>query len=161
QPGGSRLTRVFRAGTMSLTYLGRSADPLDGTMTVAQMEQRTDLGGDVLAAVSGWLVAGGVHSCPLLGPGATPCPGPQPWLTDDQPGESGMLGSQQGVHVIATDPAVRPATQVVTPGPFLVRKATVVTMCDAAAGVDCSARLLHWEVVSRLDLADLVRVSIP
>ena len=113
-----------------------------------------------LAAVAGWLVVGGIHSCPMLGPGATPCPGPPPALTDEEPFPDGMLRSdvQAQVGVWSDAVGIDPG-HVVTPGPFLYRVAE-----DApCAGPACPDvfRAWTWEVMARYDIGSVNRVVLP
>lgn len=113
-----------------------------------------------LTAVAGWLVVGGIHSCPMLGPGATPCPGPPPALTDEEPFPDGMLRSdvqtQVGVwpDAVGIDPR-----QVVTPGPFLYRVAGEAP-CAGPACPDVF-RAWTWEVMARYDIGSVNRVVLP
>jgi hypothetical protein len=152
----------------ALAFLG-IAPAGDRTVTVADLAD--SLGGvlgarvDLLEEVSGWLVADGIHSCPLLGPGATPCPGPPPWLTDDRPSADGMRASNAGIHVGIADPlAGDRIAGPTTAGPFLVRHATGST-CDelpldqrpACAG----GRTFGWEVVAVLGNTPVVHATLP
>jgi hypothetical protein len=145
-PGRGQL--VFTPHDGALAFLGVAPARLDRPTTVAELGD--SLGGalgarrDLLEVVSGWLVVGGLHSCPLLGPGATSCPGPPPWLTDDKPFDEGMLSSNVGMHVGIADPlAGGPITQTVTEGPFLVRPVS------------------GWEVVAVLGSAPVARATLP
>jgi hypothetical protein len=152
---------MFRGGPGVLTYLGTAPDDLDHPVTVAQLlASSTAPGADALEVVSGWLVVGGIHSCPVQLEGATPCPGPPPWLTDDRPFDDGMLASNEGASVALTvTMSVQTATRVVSQGPFLVRRVWKTAICDAAAGVDCSGA--QWQVVAAFDPLAVVRAQVP
>ncbi len=116
-------------------------------------------------AIAGWLVVGGIHSCPALGPGATPCPGPGPQLTDRQPTAEGMMtGGLQLPAVSAPGaPGIDPA-RIVTRGPFLAWQgvgSTCSGLPDAAQAGCAGGRVALWEVVARYDPGSVVRVSLP
>ncbi len=115
-----------------------------------------------LTPVAGWLVVGGVHSCPALGVGATPCPGPPPGLTDLQPTAEGAMNSDLFVPVaIGTSvPGVQPGA-VVNPGPFLVRVEHEST-CHGVTTVNLTACLSvqrpTLRVLAHIDAVNTVRV---
>jgi hypothetical protein len=117
-----------------------------------------------LAAVASWLVVGGVHSCPALGPGATPCPGPGPLLTDREPMPDGVMVSDLQQPVQVWPGAIGIATgQVVTPGPFLVRSSWLGTGCGDGFGspAPClGGPFPLWQVVARYDVAGVYRVDL-
>ena len=153
---------LFRARPGSLVYLGRASGPPDEPMTVARLlASGRAAGTDALGSVSGWLVVGGIHSCPFEGVGATPCPGPGPWLTDDKPFfDDGMVASNQGVTVMLDDVVARQVNgTIVTLGTFLVRWVLGSALCDAPANVDCSGS--RPEVVAIIDPAHLLQVALP
>ena len=57
---------LFRAGPGLLTYLGRPPERLDAPVSATQLLGTANApGSDVLSVVSGWLVVGGIHSCPV------------------------------------------------------------------------------------------------
>ena len=152
---------LFRAGPGLLTYLGRPPARLDAPVSATQLLATANApGSDVLSVVSGWLVVGGIHSCPFEPAGATPCPGPPPWLTDDKPFDDGMLASNGGSSVAITPTVSRQTVgQIVTRGPFLVRRIWRTAICDAPAGVDCSGA--QWQVVAAFDPQEVVRAQVP
>jgi hypothetical protein len=126
------------------------------------------LGTDALAldAVDGWLVVGGLRSCPMQAPSATPCPGPRPVLTDKEPATDGALTSDHQVQVAVVTPAPGiDAGHIVTPGPFLVRRVVTGSTCDslpAASQPDCAGGpLAAWQVIARYDRGPVVRVELP
>jgi hypothetical protein len=164
----SRVKVLGMSGTLAFVVLGDTlvfVGRVDGelaapTAVAAILASGRPPGGFDLFPVSGWLVVGGIHSCPMIGPGGTPCPGPPPWLTDDRPFEDGMLASNQGTNVtLYGTPVGRPQGQVVTPGPFLVRRVWKTAICDAPSGVDCSG--MQWQVVARYDSGSVYRVVLP
>ena len=114
-----------------------------------------------LVAADGWLVAEGVHSCPAIGPGATPCPGPDPFLAADPPLEGGLLRSNRGAHV-ALDPALDLGARVVTAGPVLAWWPTAA-QCDLAlaAHVCLGAVARRWVVAAAYDPVATLRVRMP
>ena len=158
-PATGRL--MFRGGPGLLTFLGHAPGALDAPVTVAQLLATVNApGSDALTVVSGWLVVGGIHSCPFEPAGATPCPGPPPWLTDDRPFDDGMLPSNDGSSVALTPTVSRQTVgQIVTPGPFLVRRIWNTAICDAPAGVDCSGA--QWQVIAAFDPQAVVRAQVP
>jgi len=161
-PAGSL---VFVVGGGGLTFLGAWATWRADPITVdALLGQASVPAYDDLALVSGWLVVGGIHSCPMLGPGATPCPGPLPWLAVDEPNQDGLLMSDKGVTV-GLDPSgvVGTPSAIVTPGPFLLRHA-YDTPCDHGTqpgGVTCAGTQTGWEVVAALAGRSIVRAVLP
>jgi hypothetical protein len=160
-PGALLLTP--RNGRLAL--LGRFDGDLDRPASITDLlYRRGPIRVDdpfALTAVAGWLVVGGIHSCPMLGPGATPCPGPGPLLTDKQPFPEGMMASDLQTQVGIWPGAVGfVRTQAVTPGPFLYR----VVVNPPCAGPDraCDGVLVwSWEVMARYDAADVTRVALP
>ncbi len=152
---------LFRAGPGLLTYLGRPPERLDAPVSATQLLGTANApGSDVLSVVSGWLVVGGIHSCPFEPAGATPCPGPPPWLTDDRPFDDGMLASNDGSNVALTPTMSRQTVgQIVTRGPFLVRRIWKTAICDAPAGVDCPGA--QWQIVAAFDPQEVVRAQVP
>ncbi|MDP2349802.1 MAG: hypothetical protein Q8M74_01430, partial [Chloroflexota bacterium] len=118
-----------------------------------------------LAAVAGWLVVGGIHSCPAPGPDATPCPGPGPLLTDREPSPDGLMTNdvhQQSVRVWPGAVGIVPGS-VVTSGPFLYR---ITPRCVArdqdGQDTPCFGSLVRsWEVMARYDASTVYRVVVP
>lgn len=160
-PAAGTLVVVPREGHLEL--LGRLTGDLEHPDTLSDlMYQRRLIGVSdplALASVAGWLVIGGIHSCPALGPGATPCPGPGPLLTDKEPFPEGLMTSDVQAQVaISSSPVGIEAGQVVTPGPFLYRVAGVAACDDVASS--CPFRW-GWMVVARYDANQVLRVSIP
>ena len=160
-PSAATLVVVPRDGHLEL--LGRLTGDLEHPDTLSElMYQRRLIGVDdllALAPVAGWLVVGGIHSCPFMGPGATPCPGPGPTLTDKQPLTDGLMTSDVQAQVVIGRSAVGiVAGQVVTPGPFLYRVAGP-RACDDV-GSSCRSSW-GWMVVARYDASQVIRVSIP
>jgi hypothetical protein len=118
-----------------------------------------------LDALRGWLIVNGIHSCPMLGPGATPCPGPGPQLTDHRPTADGMGtgGLQLPAAVIPGTPGIDPAS-VVTAGPFLARQgvgSTCARLPEAVQAGCAGGRLVVWQVLARYDLDTVVQVTLP
>ncbi len=118
-----------------------------------------------LDALRGWLIVNGIHSCPMLGPGATPCPGPGPQLTDHRPTADGMGtgGLQLPVAVIPGTPGIDPAA-VVTAGPFLARQgvsSTCASLPEAVQAGCAGGRLVVWQILARYDLDTVVQVTLP
>jgi hypothetical protein len=150
-PGGRLL---FLAGWGTLVYLGRAEGPIERPVSVTQLLASAASTGqsapDALASVSGWLAVEGVHSCPsTAAEDPTPCPAPGPWLTDDMPHANGVLVSEQGVAVRLEAGARLPIDASIAAGPFLLRS------------VGAPGRGAAWHVVARLDLAAVVRVTLP
>lgn len=149
-PGGRLL---FLAGSGTLIYLGRAQGPIERPVSVtgllASEPASEPIGPEVLVPVSGWLSVEGVHACPSAAADGTPCPSPGPWLTDDMPHANGVLVSEQGVAVRLDDGARLPIDANVAAGPFLLRS------------VGAPGRGAAWHVVARLDLAAVVRVTLP
>jgi len=155
------LVVVPRDGHLEL--LGRLTGDLEHPDTLSDlMYQRRLIGLNdllALAPVAGWLVVGGIHSCPFMGPGATPCPGPGPTLTDKEPFADGLLRSDVQAQVVIGSSAVGiDAGQIVTPGPFLYRVAGSAACDDVASSCPAS---WGWMVVARYDANRVLRVSIP
>ena len=155
------LVVVPRDGRLAL--LGRLTGDLEHPSSLPDLlYQRRLLPFDdplALTAVAGWLVVGGIHSCPFLGPGATPCPGSGPLLSDKEPFPDGMMTSEVQAPVAIGSSAVGIVEgQVVTPGPFLYRVAGAAACNDVASSCPFS---WAWLVVARYDANQVMRVSIP
>ncbi len=160
--GGQDSTLAVVPGGGSLRLLGRLAGDPDHAPSYQELISRYGaFRGDPywVDVVSGWLVVGGIHSCPALGPDATPCPGPGPLLTDRQPMPDGMMtsGLQVPVVVSANAPGMVPG-QVVTPGPFLIGS---VTCGDVSPPSVASCANAAVEIVARYDPATVIRVVHP
>lgn len=116
---------AFVVNEQTLAFVGRVVWDVGSPVSLASLMASEPAGAPdpfALTPVTGWLVVGGVHTCPMLGVGATPCPGPPPRLTDLRPTPDGLMSSglQVPVAVDASVPGGQ-ADTVVTPGPFLVR----------------------------------------
>jgi len=158
---------VFVAERGGLTYLGsliagQGGPTRVGTLTDQVLARAVFDPGQTLFDVEGYLVVNGIHSCPMLGRGATPCPGPPPFLADDPPTADGLLVSNRGAtvdlepRVIGVDPSV-----VTTPGTFLVTMAPNAHCRPGHLPATCTAETVRWTVVTRYDPAEAVRVVIP
>ena len=137
---------AFRIHGQTLVFIGRVDGSLSEPMSPERLAAVTPADVDPLAlrVVGGWLLVGGLHTCPFLGPSATPCPGPGPVITDGQPTSDGMATSDVQVHasIAAGAPGIV-GGRMVTAGPFLVR---------LGSGV---------QVLARYDPATLVSVAPP
>lgn len=159
------LAFVVRGST--LVFAGRVTSNLSEPLELLQLVDLpvSDTAPDpfALTPVGGWLVVGGIHSCPAMRPGASPCSGPGPRLTDVQPGADGIINSdlQVPVDLAASVPGVR-AGSIVTPGPFLVRTEQAPG-CRDLKTVDLTACLSvkppTLRVIAGYDPATTVRVS--
>jgi len=164
--GGQDSTLAVVPDGGSLRLLGRLADDPDHAPSYQDLISRF---GAFRAdpywvdVVAGWLVVGGIHSCPALGVGATPCPGPVLMLTDQQPTPDGMMTSDLQVPVVvAASASGINAGQVVTPGPFLIREHTGSTCDDLSpeSFPSCAGgRDIGQEIVARYDPSTVVRVQ--
>jgi hypothetical protein len=152
-----------------LIFIGRVEGDLAHPSALKSLvdDERLHRFGDpfALTPVIGWLVIGGIHSCPMLGPGATPCPGPPPTLTGVEPFPDGMLTSEVNAAVEVWPGAVGIGPrQTVTRGPFLYRAAPGPA-CDGVPPADASSCPggpgWSWQIVARLDPERMVRVSVP
>ncbi len=165
--GSATIAVIPRGGQLQLLgILSGNPDRPDSITDLVDRLGRLGTGSLALDAVDGWLVVGGLHSCPMLGPGATPCPGPGPVLTDKEPAPDGALTSdlQVQVAVVTSAPGID-AGHIVTPGPFLVRRVVTGSTCDslpAASQPDCAGGpLAAWQVIARYDPGPVVRVELP
>ncbi len=169
-PSTTASTLVVTPRNGHLALLGRLIGNLERPASIQELTdgdllwQRSDP--LALTAVAGWLVVAGIHSCPFLGPDATPCPGPDPLLTDVEPSPDGRMTNydrQQPVRVWPGAVGIDPA-QVVTPGPFLYRIA-VGSTCDGldrSEGWTCAGGPTSaWEVMARYDASTVFRVLVP
>lgn len=159
-------TLAFVVRGSALGFEGRVARDPAQPLTLQELIDRAGLltaaAQFELTSVGGWLVVGGIHSCPALGPGATPCPGPPPGLTDKQPFPEGMMASDLVVPVAvgASVPGVQPG-RIVTPGPFLVRMvhAPGCTDLDNVNETAClSVKPASMHLIARYDPANVVQV---
>jgi hypothetical protein len=157
-------TLTFVVDRSTLGFIGH----VDGDVTrpispLALATTTTDHGSYGLVAVSGWLLVNGIHSCPMLGVGATPCPGPGPVLTDSEPTAEGMATSDVQVQVTIASPAlhVHPAATR-TPGPFLLRTTWLGTRCAdglASPAPACLGGLFpNRQLIARYDPASVIQV---
>ncbi len=156
---------AFVVRGQALVFVGRIVGDLDHPAPLLSALASADfplLDPFALTPVAAWLVLGGVHSCPMLGVGATPCPGPPPALTDVEPVAEGIMNSDLSVPVgvDGTVPGVVPA-RIVTPGPFLVRTLRVAG-CQGMRTVDITACLsvkpAAFQVVAQPGTMSAVRV---
>lgn len=118
-----------------------------------------------LYPLAGWLVIGGIHSCPALGPGATPCPGPGPMLTDKEPMSDGIMTSDLQLQVVVATgrpPGIEPS-RIVNPGPFLAStRSSAVCSGQAASDSQCaSGRSIAWAILSGYLVDRLIQVNVP
>jgi hypothetical protein len=163
-------TLVVTPRSGRLVLLGRLQGSLDSPFTVQQLLERREYVSDPLALlpVAGWLVVGGIHSCPTLGPGATACPSPDSMLSDGEPGPDRLIAGNFGASVVVGDatPGVEPG-RVVTPGPFLVRTSRLAASCafgliSPSPSPACRGGLFaQLEVVARYDGGNVTQVAIP
>ncbi len=169
-PSTTASTLVVTPRNGHLALLGRLIGDLEQPASIQELTDGRLLWSRMdplaLTAVSGWLVVGGIHSCPALGPDATPCPGPDPLLTDVEPSPDGRMTNydrQRPVRVWPGAAGIDPA-QVVTPGPFLYRIA-VGSTCDGldrSEGWTCAGGPTSvWEVMARYDVGSVTRVVVP
>jgi hypothetical protein len=169
-PSTTASTLVVTARSGHLALLGRLIGNLERPASIQELTdgdllwQRSDP--LALTAVAGWLVVGGIQSCRAPASDATPCPGPDPLLTDVEPSPDGRMRNydrQQPVRVWPGAVGIDPA-QVVTPGPFLYRIA-VGSTCDGldrSEGWTCAGGPTSvWEVMARYDAGSVTRVVVP
>ncbi len=158
-----RLAFVVQGRT--LVFVGRLVGDFDHPVPLPDALASADfplLDPFAVTPVAAWLVVGGLHSCPALGFGATPCPGPPPALTDVEPAAGGIMNSDLSIPVAVDGPVpgVEPAG-VVTPGPFLVRTLRVAG-CQGMKTVDITACLSvkppTFQVLARVGAASAMRV---
>jgi hypothetical protein len=150
-PPGAWLVTVARGD--GLVYLGSLVPWPDGPRGLTGLRMPLSRRGGVpphgsLFEVDGFLVADPGSSCGIVGPDATQCPAPPPFLAEDQPLADGIRVSDAGEEVVLTGsvPGVDPSA-VVTPGPFLV--------VPVGPGGD------PWRIVARYEPAHSVRVLVP
>ena len=150
-PPGAWLVTIARGG--GLEYLGSLVPWRDGPRGLTSIRMLLANRGGVpqhgsLFEVDGFLVANPLRICGIVGPDATQCPAPPPFLAEDEPLADGIRVSDAGEEVVLTGPVpgVDPGV-VVTPGPFLV--------VPAGPGGG------PWRIVARYEPARSVRVLVP
>jgi hypothetical protein len=150
-----RALLVFLVHRERLEYYGSLLTHPDGSPTLAELTAEVESADPAareptLRDAGGWLVIGA--GCRVT-PAATPCAS-MPFLADDEPLPDGTLRSDAGTRVALSDAVwgIDPASDGVTPGPFLVRPTDAARQ---AAGVPA------WEIVARYDPPRSVRVVIP